>query len=407
MTTRWVIGLASGSSADGVEAALAEVTGVGLALRARLVSSSHQPYPRDLTDMLLRASGAAPCEIRQVGLLHRLLGETFAAAARHVADRASFSLQKVQCLGCPGHTVWHDPEGRFPASLSLGMATVVAERTGITTVSDFRSRDLAAGGQGVPLTALVDYLLFRNPDENRLLLHLGGLARVVHLPARATSGRDRLRGRPVQHPPQQPDAKTDERPRASSTRAASTPCRVAASSRCSNAGWRILIFRDGRPRACPGTVLATISPSRPCSSPSRRAGACTTSSARPRTSWPAACPNRCAASSRKTASPPVSSSAAAASATASSGISSNTSCAATKLERLDAYGVPGDARKPLAFGLLAALLLDGVPASVPSATGAPGSRLLGNLTPGGNTNWARCLSWMARHAGLPEEMDEE
>ena len=110
-----------------------------------------QPYGKELRDLILRAVGPGPCEARQFALLHRLLGETFAAAARQVADRASFSLQRVQCLGCPGHTVWHDPEGRFPATLGLGMAAVVAERTGVTTVSDFRARDVVAGGQGVPL----------------------------------------------------------------------------------------------------------------------------------------------------------------------------------------------------------------------------------------------------------------
>src|SRR5262249_33014648 len=120
---------------------------------------------------------------RQVGLLHRLLGETFAAAARSVADQASLSLHKVQCIGCPGHTVWHETEGRFPSTLALGMAAGGAGRGGVTTVCDFRSRDVAAGGLGVPLGALTDYLLFRHAEESRVLLHLGGLARAVFLPA--------------------------------------------------------------------------------------------------------------------------------------------------------------------------------------------------------------------------------
>src|SRR5438874_3708439 len=184
MTTRYLIGLASGSSADGVDAALLETEGVGLELRARLVRTAHQPYAAELRDLILRvASGAVDCETRQVSLLHRLLGETFAAATRHVADQASFTLQRVQCIGCPGHTVWHDTEGRFPSTLGLGMPAVVAERTGVTTVSDFRSRDVAAGGQGVPLAALVDFLLLSQPGETRVLIHLGGLARVVYLPA--------------------------------------------------------------------------------------------------------------------------------------------------------------------------------------------------------------------------------
>ena len=138
MTSRWIIGLASGSSVDGVDAALLEVKGVGLGLKVSLLHSLHQPYGQELRDLILRTSSPKLGETREISLLHRLLGETFAAAARQVADRASLSLQRVQCLGCPGHTLWHEPEGRFPSTLSVGMAAVVAERTGITTVSDFR-----------------------------------------------------------------------------------------------------------------------------------------------------------------------------------------------------------------------------------------------------------------------------
>src|SRR5579864_8126353 len=180
---RWIIGVASGSSADGADAALVEVEGVGLELRARLLHAMYEPYPAELRELLVRAAAGADGRTRDVSLLHRLLGETFAAAARQAADRASFSLMKVQCIGCAGHTIYHDPDGRFPSTLPLGMDAVVAERTGLTTVSDFASRDLAAGGQAAPLGALADYLLFRHPIENRILLHLGGAAQVVYVPA--------------------------------------------------------------------------------------------------------------------------------------------------------------------------------------------------------------------------------
>src|SRR5579872_754640 len=183
MPARWIIGLASGSGADGVDAALMELEGLGLEVRVRQVQGLHHGYGPELREMIRRVSAAAPADVRQISRLHRLLGETFAAAARAVADHASLSLQKVQCIACPGHTVWHDTEGRFPSTLGLGMAAVVAERCGVTTVSDFRARDVAAGGQGVPLAALTDYVLFRHPRESRLLLHLGGLARVVFVPA--------------------------------------------------------------------------------------------------------------------------------------------------------------------------------------------------------------------------------
>src|SRR5262249_41624382 len=163
-------------SIDGVDAALLEVEGVGLHLQARPVLALHQPYARDLRDLIRRLNTPGQVDGKQAALLHRLLGESFAAAARQVADRASMSLQKVPGRGCPGHTIWHEPEGRFPSTLALGMAAVIAERTGVTTVSDFRSRDLAVGGQGVPLAGLVDYVLFHDPAETRVLVHLGGLA---------------------------------------------------------------------------------------------------------------------------------------------------------------------------------------------------------------------------------------
>jgi anhydro-N-acetylmuramic acid kinase len=162
MSTRWVIGLASGSGGEGVDAALVELEGAGLELRARLVNSCRQPFGPELREMVRSGCGPQPVEVSQVALLHRLLGETFAAAARAVADQVSFSLQKILCIGCPGHTVWHESQGRFPATLALGMPAVIAERCGVTTVSDFRSRDVSAGGEGVPVSALADCLLFRH-----------------------------------------------------------------------------------------------------------------------------------------------------------------------------------------------------------------------------------------------------
>src|SRR5262245_44135679 len=149
MPQRWIIGLASGSAADGVDAALLDLQGVGLDLRLRQVHGLHQPYPPELREALRRASGTPTA--RQLAQAHRVLGEAHACAARAVADSASVSLQKVQGVGSPGHPVWRDGAGRYPELLELGMPAVVAERCGVTVVSGFRDRDLAAGGQGGPL----------------------------------------------------------------------------------------------------------------------------------------------------------------------------------------------------------------------------------------------------------------
>ena len=359
-----------------------------------------QPYGKELRDLLLRAVGPGPCEARQFALLHRLLGETFAAAARQVADRASFSLQRVQCLGCPGHTVWHDPDGRFPATLGLGMAAVVAERTGLTTVSDFRARDVVAGGQGVPLAALADYLLFRHPTEDRVLVHLGGLARVVYLPANCRiheiggfeagpcnvlldalmrhltggkeaydpGGKHAVQGRCI-----------DALLRALA--AAPLPAKAAAQEPAA-ARLRRGVRRPGR-AAGPADALAAARPAlhrHPLRRPRHHRAL--------RRSLPAGRPPRRVI--------------------LSGGGTRNgllwhlleQQLGGVPLERTDRHGIPVDARKAMTFGMLAALTIDGVPANVPSATGAAGSRLLGSLTPGSPANWARCLAWMA--AQLPQ-----
>jgi anhydro-N-acetylmuramic acid kinase len=397
MTARWIIGLASGSSADGVDAALLETEGAGLDLCTRLLQAVHQPYGRELREMILRGT-RGPCEARQVSLLHRLLGETLAAAARQVADRASFSLQRVQCIGSAGHTLCIDVEGRFPSTLAVGMPAIVAERTGVTVVSDFRSRDLAAGGQGVPLAALADYLLFRDSGESRALVHLGGMARVVYVPAdcrvaqvlgweagpcnalldtlvrQTTGGRERfdaggkhaVQGRCLEsllerwlsHPYLQ------RRP----------PKSIARHSFGEDFAVQALQYARQM-----GYSLHDVL----CTATHFVAQGITTSLKR---FVPGGkLPDRVLLSG--------------------GGVRNGLlwrlleqQLGGVPVDRTDWCGVPAEARKALTFGVLAALTLDGVAANLPSATGAAGSRLLGSLTPGSTANWGRCLAWMAAQA---------
>jgi anhydro-N-acetylmuramic acid kinase len=392
---RLVVGLSSGSSLDGADAALLELDGTGLDLTVRLLLSIHQPYAPDLSQLIRKAGGPGPSEGRLTGLLHRLLGETFAAAARHVVDRASLSLQRVQCLGCPGHALWQETEGRFPFTLALGMPAVIAERTGVTTVSDFGSRDLAAGGQGALLEAFPDYILFRHPEENRLLIHLGGTARVVYLPAgcrvqqvvafeaapcsllldelmrRLTGGRESY----------DPGGK----------HGVQGHCLDSLLQRW--LGHPLLQRRPPRSLPRPGLVdeflVQGVQAARQ-SSAALHDLVCTA------THFVA----RAVALSVRRFLPEIPQPARA---LLSGGGTRNgflwhllqQQLPGWPLERTDAYGVPSAARKALAFGVLAALTLDGVSANLPSVTGAAGTRLLGSLTPGSAANWARCLSWMA------------
>lgn len=407
MTTRWVIGLASGSGADGVDAALLEVGGAGLEMHVRLERALHQPYGPELRTLIQQVSAAASCESRQVALLHRLLGETFAAAARSVADRASLSLHKLQCVGCPGHTVWHDSEGRFPSTLALGMAAVVAERCGVTTVYDFRARDVAAGGLGVPLSALTDYLLFRHAEENRVVLHLGGLARAVFLPAGGRPGD--VIGFEAGPCSMLLDALM--RQLTGGREPFDAGGKHAVQGKCIEPllrDWLAHPALQRRPPRClPGHEFGDAFAARAAEEArGHQLGShdllCTA------THFVARCVTlaleRFLPRGRRIDRVLLSGGG------ARNGLLWHLlqqQLAGAEVERSDGAGVPADARKALSFGVLAALTLDGVPGNAPAATGAAGPRLLGSLAPGAPANWAHCLAWMAARAAPAAEDEEE
>jgi anhydro-N-acetylmuramic acid kinase len=396
MSQRWFIGLSSGTSASGIDAALVETRETGLDLRFRLVHSLHHSYSRDLRDMLLRPGSAHSLTLRQIAILHRVLGENSASAARLVAEQAKFPLPRVLCVGFPGHTLWHETEGRYPANLTIGMASAVAERTGLTTVSDFRGRDVVVGGQGFPLTSLVDYLLFRDRREHRLLIHLGGTASVLSMPAGIdtrqvigfqaapctilldglmrllTGGREpydaggkhavqgccieplveRWLGHPwLQKKPPKSLSRQDfgEEFLNQGVQMARHLHRPLHDVLCSAAHFVA--------RAIVGAVRRFIP------LPADRV-LLSGGGVRNGLLWSLLANH----------------------------------LAPVPLEKIDAHGYPAESRKAIAYAGLAALAMDGVPANLPGATGASGPRLLGHFTPGTSANWSQCLAWMAAQA---------
>lgn len=168
-------GIMSGTSLDGVDAALVEVTRGGV----RTLGFVSKPYPEALRRRLI---GVSNCEThtREIARLHFELPEVYAAAFKALLKKTGIEASKVRVVGCHGQTIYH--EGRV-ATLQIGDGSVLAERLGIAVVSDFRPRDIAAGGQGAPLVPYVDYLLFRNPVEGRVALNIGGIANITHIPA--------------------------------------------------------------------------------------------------------------------------------------------------------------------------------------------------------------------------------
>lgn len=179
-----VIGLMSGTSADGVDAALVEWPAGNLPRPFRLVAFREAPYPAELQERIHRvaAGRSEPGRaLADLGALDVELGERFAEAARAVADEAGVALAEIAAIASHGQTVGHYPELR--ATLQVGCPSLIAERTGCTTVADFRPRDIAAGGEGAPLAPFFHFAAFADPDEARLVLNLGGIANLTWLPA--------------------------------------------------------------------------------------------------------------------------------------------------------------------------------------------------------------------------------
>ncbi|CAN5608915.1 anhydro-N-acetylmuramic acid kinase AnmK [soil metagenome] len=179
-----IVGLISGTSADGIDAALCEIGGSPPHVSARVVAARTDPYPPDLRRQVLDSYHP---EVSRVDVLCRLnveLGEQFAASALRVIDEAGLQPEEVDLISSHGQTFWHEvaADGNVHSTLQFGESAVIAERTGITTISNLRSRDVAAGGQGAPLAGYVDWLLQRHPEKSRAIQNIGGIGNVTFLP---------------------------------------------------------------------------------------------------------------------------------------------------------------------------------------------------------------------------------
>lgn len=172
---RRVVGVLSGTSADAAEAALCEIRGSGPSARMRLLAHISSPFPKKLRERIFNADSA-----RELSELNFVLAERFADAALKAIAAGGFSPRQIDLIGSHGQTFAHLPRplSKIPSTLQLGDGSVIAERTGIPTISDFRTRDMAVGGQGAPLVPYADWVLFRARGKRRALLNIGGIANV-------------------------------------------------------------------------------------------------------------------------------------------------------------------------------------------------------------------------------------
>lgn len=175
--TELYIGLMSGTSMDGVDAALVDLAG-----RPRLLATTHLPYTAALRKRLNELAHGTSDELEKMARLDAELGVLFAQAAIAVTEKGGARPRQIIAIGSHGQTIRHYPDPPTPSSLQIGDPNIIATMSGVTTVADLRRRDMAAGGQGAPLAPAFHDLAFRVRGRNRVVLNIGGIANITILP---------------------------------------------------------------------------------------------------------------------------------------------------------------------------------------------------------------------------------
>jgi anhydro-N-acetylmuramic acid kinase len=190
-STRLVLGLISGTSMDGIDAALVRISGPAAQPRVRLMAFETLAYSVTVRQRILRVAAGGAASAGEISQLNFLLGELFAEAALRVCRKARVPPSRLAAIGSHGQTIFHQgtstSEGgrKIASTLQIAEPSVIAERTGAPVVADFRTADMAAGGQGAPLVPMVDYLLLRDVRRGTVALNIGGIANITVIPAAA------------------------------------------------------------------------------------------------------------------------------------------------------------------------------------------------------------------------------
>ena len=185
---RRVVGLMSGTSVDGIDAAVVEIGGTDEAPEVRLLAFEDRPWPEKVRQQIFPLFRPETATVDKIGYMNFLMGEIYAQSVASVVEKAGLTLADIDLIGSHGQTIWHAPEvcdkDGFPVifTVQIGEGSVIAARTGVPTVSDFRVADMAVGGQGAPLVPFSEYLLYRRPGTTILLQNIGGIGNMTVLP---------------------------------------------------------------------------------------------------------------------------------------------------------------------------------------------------------------------------------
>ena len=177
------IGLMSGTSMDGIDAAVVDFS----QKKIQLLAHHSHPIPEKLKHTLMQLALDKPLtSLDDLGQADAELGDCFAEATLALLEKTELNPDSIKAIGSHGQTIRHRPDAAHPFSMQIGNANQIAQKTGITTVADFRGRDIAAGGEGAPLTPAFHRAMFTSPDESRGVVNIGGISNITYLPANST-----------------------------------------------------------------------------------------------------------------------------------------------------------------------------------------------------------------------------
>ena len=189
---RKIIGLMSGTSADGITAALADISGTGDSAKVNLIGYKTYPYTDYMRERVFHLFKPNQGTVQDVCEMNSVIGEAFAGAANSLINDLGLTSEDVDLVGSHGQTIWHQPIAEnvsgynSRSTLQIGEPAVISQKTRLPVVADFRKADMAVGGEGAPLTPYLDYVIHRDPEENRVLQNIGGIANLTYLPAGAS-----------------------------------------------------------------------------------------------------------------------------------------------------------------------------------------------------------------------------
>lgn len=186
---RLVIGIMSGTSADGIDAALVKITGSSVSTQVKMLDYITIPYEDAVRKEVLKLAGGKSVTAGEICEMNVLLGKCYLHACLLLCRKAGIKAESIDLVGCHGQTIWHQPQpadflGYSVAStLQIGDVSPICEAMNTVCVSDFRMRDMAAGGQGAPLVPYTEYLLYRDAERNIALQNIGGIGNITMIPA--------------------------------------------------------------------------------------------------------------------------------------------------------------------------------------------------------------------------------